>query len=146
MCGITGIFNVDGSPVSIRILKKMTDAIKHRGPDGEGFWTDSFVALGHRRLAIIDLSSMGHQPMQTEDGRFIITYNGEVYNFQNLKIQLESKGYQFRSYSDTEVVLKAYEEWGKDCVHKFNGMFAFAIWDNVRYELFLARDRYGVKP
>jgi asparagine synthase (glutamine-hydrolysing) len=105
MCGITGIFNVDGRPVSISVLRRMTDVVAHRGPDGEGFWTDSFVGFGHRRLAIIDLSPLGHQPMQTEDGDFIIVYNGEVYNFQNLRSELEALGHRFRSQTDTEVVL-----------------------------------------
>ncbi len=146
MCGITGIFNIDGKPVSINVLKKMTDIVKHRGPDGEGFWTDSFVGFGHRRLSIIDLSPLGHQPMQDESGALTITYNGEVYNYQNLRIELEAKGHTFRSQTDTEVVLKAYKTWGENCVHKLNGMFAFAIWDKTTNRLFLARDRYGVKP
>jgi asparagine synthase (glutamine-hydrolysing) len=146
MCGIAGIFNLNGEPVSQVILRKMTDAIAHRGPDGEGFYIDSFVGLGHRRLAIIDLSPAGHQPMSTEDGNHIITYNGEVYNFQELRIELESLGHRFRSRTDTEVVLHAYVQWGVECVKRFNGMFAFAIWDRIRQELFLARDRYGIKP
>ena len=146
MCGIAGIFNLNGEPVSQVILRKMTDAISHRGPDGEGFYTDSFVGLGHRRLAIIDLSPAGHQPMATEEGNYIITYNGEVYNFQELRIELESLGHKFRSKTDTEVVLHAYAHWGGECVRRFNGMFAFAIWDKTRQELFLARDRYGIKP
>lgn len=146
MCGIAGIFNLNGEPVSQVILRKMTDAIAHRGPDGEGFYIDSFVGLGHRRLAIIDLSPAGHQPMATEDGNYIITYNGEVYNFQELRIELESLGHRFRSKTDTEVVLYAYVQWGSDSVKRFNGMFAFAIWDRTRQELFLARDRYGIKP
>ncbi|MBX2990049.1 MAG: asparagine synthase (glutamine-hydrolyzing) [Bacteroidetes bacterium] len=146
MCGIAGILNVDGKPVSINTLKKMTDAIKHRGPDGEGFWTESFVGFGHRRLAIIDLSPLGHQPMQNNDGSLVIAYNGEVYNFQNIRLELEAKGYAFHSRTDTEVVLKSYQEWGKACVGKFNGMFAFAIWDKKQQQLFIARDRYGIKP
>lgn len=146
MCGIAGIFNLNGEPVSQVVLRKMTDAIAHRGPDGEGFYIDSFVGLGHRRLAIIDLSPAGHQPMSTEDGNHIITYNGEVYNFQELRIELESLGHRFRSRTDTEVVLHAYVQWGVECVKRFNGMFAFAIWDRTRQELFLARDRYGIKP
>lgn len=146
MCGITGIFNLDRSPVPTGILKKMTDALAHRGPDGEGFWVDSFVGMGHRRLSIIDLSPLGHQPMQTEGGDYVIAYNGEVYNFQELRRDLEAKGYGFRSRTDSEVVLKSYQEWGKDCVRRFNGMFAFAIWDNKKNELFIARDRYGIKP
>lgn len=146
MCGIAGIFNVDGKPISINLLRKMTDVIRHRGPDGEGFWTHSFIGFGHRRLAIIDLSPLGHQPMQNDDGSLVISYNGEVYNFLNIRIELEALGYKFHSRTDTEVILKSYEEWGKDCVHKFNGMFAFAIWNNKENELFLARDRYGIKP
>jgi asparagine synthase (glutamine-hydrolysing) len=146
MCGIAGLFNLNGEPASPVILRKMTDAIAHRGPDGEGFYIDSFVGLGHRRLAIIDLSPAGHQPMATEDGNYIIVYNGEVYNFQELKVQLESSGHKFRSRTDTEVVLQAYVQWGTECVKRFNGMFAFTIWDRTRQELFLARDRYGIKP
>jgi len=146
MCGIAGIFNLNGEPVSQVILRKMTDAIAHRGPDGEGFYIDTFVGLGHRRLAIIDLSPAGHQPMATEDGNYIIAYNGEVYNFQELRIELESFGHRFRSKTDTEVVLHAFAQWGTECVKRFNGMFAFAIWDRTRQELFLVRDRYGIKP
>ena len=146
MCGICGIFNVNGAPVSINTLKKMTDVISHRGPDGEGFWVDSFVGFGHRRLAIIDLSELGHQPMQTADGNYIISYNGEIYNFHNIRAELSAKGYQFKSKTDTEVVLKSFQEWGKSCIHKFNGMFAFAIWNKIKNELFIARDRYGIKP
>jgi asparagine synthase (glutamine-hydrolysing) len=146
MCGIAGVFNVDGSPVAINTLKRMADAVRHRGPDGEGFWLNSFVGFAHRRLAIIDLSPLGHQPMQSDDGSFVLVYNGEIYNFQNLRVDLESKGYGFRSQSDTEVLLNAYREWGDACLHRLNGMFAFAVWDRRRNRLFLARDRYGVKP
>lgn len=146
MCGIAGIFNINGEPVSPVNLRKMTDAISHRGPDGEGFFTDSFVGFGHRRLAIIDLSPAGHQPMVTQDGQFVLTYNGEIYNFQELRVELESLGYHFRSRTDSEVVLHSYEQWGPDCISRFNGMFAFAIWDKTRQKLFLARDRYGIKP
>ncbi len=146
MCGIAGIFNLNGEPVSPVLLRKMTDAIAHRGPDGEGFYTDSFIGLGHRRLAIIDLTPAGHQPMATAQNQHVITYNGEVYNFQELRTELEALGHQFRSRSDTEVVLYSYKEWGAKCLDKFNGHFAFAIWDKTRQELFLARDRYGTKP
>jgi asparagine synthase (glutamine-hydrolysing) len=146
MCGICGIFNLNGEPVSPVNLRKMTDAIAHRGPDGEGFYIDSFIGFGHRRLAIIDLSPLGHQPMTTPDGQFTISYNGEVYNFQELRVELGALGCPFRSRSDTEVVLNAYAQWGPECVKKFNGMFAFVIWDKSRQELFLARDRYGIKP
>ncbi|MFL5482622.1 MAG: asparagine synthase (glutamine-hydrolyzing) [Gemmatimonadaceae bacterium] len=146
MCGITGVLNVNGAPVSVSILKRMTDAVLHRGPDGEGIWTSSFVGFGHRRLAILDLSPLGHQPMQSNDGAVILTYNGEIYNFQNLRLELEAKGYQFRSTGDTEVLLNAYHAWGDECVSRLNGMFAFAIWDHKRHRLFIARDRYGIKP
>src|SRR3990172_7765259 len=109
MCGIAGIFNLNGEPVSPVQLRAMTDALAHRGPDGEGFYTDSFVGLGHRRLAIIDLSPAGHQPMATPEGDVILIYNGEVYNFQELRTELEARGYRFRSRTDTEVVLYAYK-------------------------------------
>lgn len=146
MCGIAGIFNLNGEPVSPVSIRRMTDAIKHRGPDSEGFYVDSFVGLGHRRLAIIDLSRAGHQPMVTENKEFAITYNGEIYNFKDLKAELENLGHSFQSRSDTEVILKSYVQWGANCVDRFNGMFAFAIWDRTRQELFVARDRYGIKP
>lgn len=146
MCAIAGIFNIDGRPVSINILRKMADVVKHRGPDSEGFWTQSFVGLAHRRLAILDLSPRGHQPMQNDDGTLVIVYNGEAYNFQNIRVELEAKGFMFHSKTDTEVVLKAYEAWGESCVERFNGMFAFAIWNSHESSLFIARDRYGIKP
>ena len=146
MCGIAGIYNLNREPVSSVLLRKMTDSIAHRGPDSEGFYTDNFIGLGHRRLAIIDLSTAGNQPMTTRDGQLTISYNGEVYNFRELRAELESLGHQFRSRTDTEVVLYAYKEWGLDCLKRFNGMFAFAIWDKNLQELFLARDRYGIKP
>jgi asparagine synthase (glutamine-hydrolysing) len=146
VCGIAGVFNVNGEPISPVILRKMTDAIAHRGPDGEGFYIDSFVGLGNRRLAIIDLSPAGHQPMVTRDGRYALIYNGEIYNFQELRAELEALGHQFHSRTDTEVVLHAYAEWGEGSLERFNGMFAFAIWDKERQELSLARDRFGVKP
>lgn len=146
MCGIAGIFNLNGEPVSPVLLRKMTDAIAHRGPDGEGFYTDSFIGLGHRRLAIIDLSPAGHQPMMSSDRQYVLSYNGELYNFQELRLELEALGYHFRSRTDSEVVLYAYIAWGEKALDRFNGMFAFALWDRNRQELFLARDRYGIKP
>lgn len=146
MCGIAGILNYDGAPASPVYLRKMTDAIAHRGPDGEGHFIDGAVGLGHRRLAIIDLSPAGHQPMATYDASCVISYNGEVYNFRELRIELEALGHQFHSRTDSEVVLNAYKAWGVRCVERFNGMFAFAIWDKKNRELFLARDRYGIKP
>jgi len=146
MCGICGILNLTGRSPSREALRGMTDAIAHRGPDGEGVFISGPAGLGHRRLAILDLSTAGAQPMQNEDGRYALTYNGEIYNFMELRQDLERQGHAFRSTSDTEVVLKAYAEWGARCVERFNGMFAFAVWDDRRRELFLARDRYGIKP
>jgi asparagine synthase (glutamine-hydrolysing) len=146
MCGIVGVCNLNGEPVAAGFLKRMTDVIAHRGPDGEGHYTDGGVGLGHRRLAIIDLSPAGHQPMANVSGDVVITYNGEIYNFQQLRLQLEALGYHFHSQTDTEVVLHAYEEGGEGCVERFNGMFAFGLLDRKRKRLFLARDRYGVKP
>lgn len=146
MCGVTGIFNLDGKPVSVPVLKRMTDVVEHRGPDSEGYWTDSFIGFGHRRLSILDLSPAGHQPMKSDDGRYVIAYNGEVYNFLDLRAELETAGYRFRSQTDTEVVLKSFHKWGVQSLLKFNGMFAFALWDRQENVLTLARDRYGIKP
>jgi asparagine synthase (glutamine-hydrolysing) len=146
MCGIAGALRFHGEPVTPEVLKRMTDAVAHRGPDGEGHFIDGAVALGHRRLSIIDLSPAGRQPMSTEDGRYTISYNGEVYNFRELRSELEALGHRFKSKTDSEVVLKAWAQWGADSLVRFNGMFAFAIWDARRRELLLARDRYGVKP
>jgi asparagine synthase (glutamine-hydrolysing) len=146
MCGVAGYVGRRGEPASEVVLRRMTEAIAHRGPDGEGSFIDGSLALGHRRLSIIDLSPAGKQPMQTRGGRFVLSYNGEVYNFAELRVELESLGHQFHSRTDSEVVLNAYEEWGAKCLDRFNGMFAFAIWDRKERELFLARDRYGIKP
>jgi len=148
MCGICGVIQFkDPEPVKRSVLKKMTDAMIHRGPDGDGIFTDRFVGLGHRRLAVIDLSSAGNQPMLAgEDNRYVLVFNGEIYNFKEIRHQLQKAGHQFYSQSDSEVVLRSYMEWGEACVNKFNGMFAFAIWDKINKCLFLARDRYGIKP
>lgn len=146
MCGIAGIVRLDGAAVDRGVLTAMTDAIAHRGPDDFGYWLDAGVGLGHRRLSIIDLSPAGHQPMSNEDGSIWITYNGEVYNFQDIQPELARAGHRFRSRSDTEVILHSYEQWGPECLSRFNGMFAFGLWDGPRRRLFLARDRFGVKP
>ncbi len=146
MCGLTGILHLNNKPAEHRVLKAMTDAIIHRGPDDEGFFTDGPLGLGHRRLSIIDLSEAGHQPMMSSDSRYVMAYNGEVYNFQELRLELERLGYGFQSKTDSEVVLNAFVEWGADAFLKFNGMFALAIWDKTTSQLTLARDRYGIKP
>jgi len=146
MCGITGLIHLDNAPVSPAVLQRMTDAIAHRGPDGEGHWIEGNVGIGHRRLAIIDLSPAGHQPMVSADHRYLLSYNGEVYNFRELRSELEAKGYWFRSKTDSEVVLNALAEWGVKALDRFNGMFALALWDRKERTLLLARDRYGIKP
>ena len=146
MCGICGIFNLDGEPIPHRYIQSMTDALAHRGPDDEGQYIDVNIALGHRRLAILDLTPAGHQPMASKDGSLVLVYNGEIYNHLELKIELEALGYQFRSRTDTEVLLNGYQAWGIDMVEKLNGMFAFGLWDGNTRTLFLVRDRYGIKP
>jgi asparagine synthase (glutamine-hydrolysing) len=146
MCGIAGLINLNGDAVSPVILKRMTDAIAHRGPDGEGQWIEGNVGLGHRRLAIIDLSPAGHQPMISADHRWVLSYNGEIYNFRELRTELEAEGFWFRSQTDSEVVLNALAHWGTDALLRFNGMFAIALWDRKEHQLLLARDRYGIKP
>lgn len=146
MCGIAGVVYLDSAPVSPVILKLMTDAIAHRGPDGEGHWIEGNVGLGHRRLAVIDLSPAGRQPMLSADQRYALTYNGEIYNFKELRTELETLGYRFRSGTDSEVVLYSLAAWGKKALDRFNGMFAFALWDRRARTLMLARDRYGIKP
>lgn len=146
MCGITGLIHVNGSPVLPAILQKMTDSIAHRGPDGEGHWIEGNVGLGHRRLAILDRSLAGHQPMISSDKRFVLSFNGEIYNFLEIRGELETAGYSFRSKTDSEVVLYALAHWGTSALLKFNGMFALALWDCKARSLLLARDRYGIKP
>jgi len=145
MCGIAGIARRDGGPIDTVLLRRMTDVLAHRGPDGEGFHVTGSVGLGHRRLAIIDVVG-GVQPMLSADGAVAITYNGEVYNFRELRSELEARGFRFRTTSDTEVVLHAYEAWGEEAPRRLRGMFAFAISDLRRRQLFLARDRAGIKP
>lgn len=147
MCGIAGIYNLNGNSVDLNNLKQFTDTMIHRGPDGAGYelYNNDTLGLGQRRLSILDLSEAGKQPFDYLD-RYSITYNGEVFNFLEIKTDLISKGYKFKSDSDTEVILAAYNEFGKGCLLKFNGMWAFAIWDKKENTLFLARDRFGVKP
>src|SRR6266576_149994 len=144
MCGISGLINVGDA----QLLARMNDTIAHRGPDDAGveWFTESSSGLAHRRLSIIDLSPAGPQPMCNETGDLWIVFNGEIYNYKELGEELAAKGVQFRSHSDTEILLYAYQRWGKDCLDKLNGMFAFAIYDSRRRKLFAARDRLGVKP
>ncbi|MFH1747263.1 MAG: asparagine synthase (glutamine-hydrolyzing) [Planctomycetota bacterium] len=148
MCGIAGIFHFHASdqPIDLAILSAMTRSLAHRGPDGEGLWNAPGVGFGHRRLAILDLSDHGRQPMAYADGRLVITYNGEIYNFRELRAQLQERGHTFRSTGDTEVILAAYDEWGESVVEHLSGIYALAIWDQRRRAVFLARDPIGVKP
>ena len=146
MCGICGVFNVNGEPVSHSLIRSMTEVMIHRGPDDEGRFIDVNIALGHRRLSILDPSPAGHQPMLTSDGQVALVYNGEIYNFLTLRGELEALGCQFRSRTDTEVLLQGYETWGIEVVKRLNGMFAFALWDGRKRCLYLVRDRYGIKP
>jgi asparagine synthase (glutamine-hydrolysing) len=146
MCGICGRLNFNGQGVDKALIRKMAGTLVHRGPDDEGMYVNGRIGLGHRRLSIIDLSDAGHQPMCNEDGSIWIVFNGEIYNFPDLKSDLLKKGHVFRSHSDTEVILHLYEEAGPDCVQKLRGMFAFAIWDRGKQTLLLARDRVGKKP
>lgn len=146
MCGICGIFDPSGAGVQREPLERMTASLAHRGPDNHDVWIDGPVGLGHRRLSIIDLSAAGHQPMHSDDGSLVLTYNGEIYNFLELTDELRAKGHTFRSRSDSEVVLHAWLEWGEGCFARLNGMFALAIWDARTRRLVLARDRFGQKP
>lgn len=143
MCGIIGTYN---HKIKKELFNECSKRLSHRGPDGDGYWEDSLVQLGHRRLSIIDLSSNGSQPMLYDNGRYVISYNGEIYNYLELKKELQKLRCSFVSESDTEVIVAAYKMWGPSCLLKFNGMFAIAIWDSIKKELFLARDRFGVKP
>ncbi len=146
MCGIAGILNFDQIPVDLSILGAMTETLSSRGPDDTGYWQESFIAFGHKRLSIIDLSNAGHQPYVDMPSGCFLVYNGEIYNYVELRKELERNGYTFTSKTDTEVLLKSYLFWGKKCLDKFNGMFAFAIWDSKQRKLFAARDRIGIKP
>jgi asparagine synthase (glutamine-hydrolysing) len=145
MCGITTLVNINGDPVDKSLLKLMNDSISHRGPDDDGFYSFQNVGLGHRRLSIIDLSKDGHQPMECL-GKYVIIFNGEVYNYIEIKQELITLGYTFKTKTDTEVIVSAFHEWGSNCLQKFNGMWAFVILNLESNELFISRDRFGVKP
>lgn len=147
MCGLAGIFSHKGITQSdLELVERMNDLQRHRGPDDEGMYVDRYCVLGHRRLAIIDLSKDGHQPFESDDHRFQVVHNGEIYNYIELREELRQLGWRFRTKTDTEVLLKSYQQYGQDCLSRFNGMFAFAIYDTERQSLFLARDRVGIKP
>lgn len=146
MCGIWGI--ATNEAIEPSLLQKTGNILRHRGPDDGGIWLskNGHIGLGHRRLSIIDLSTKAHQPMSNEDDSIWITYNGEIYNFKEIRVVLEKKGHIFKSHSDTEVIIHAYEEWGEECLSRLSGMFSFAIWDEKKQRLFIARDRIGKKP
>jgi asparagine synthase (glutamine-hydrolysing) len=144
MCGISGIAGLDNEIQRNAVIRKMNDNMKHRGPDADGFYVDTHVALGHRRLSIIDLSSSANQPFTDNSERYVLVFNGEIYNFREIKARL--KDYAFKTSGDTEVVIAAFDKWGPACLEHFKGMFAIALWDKKEKTLFLARDRFGVKP
>jgi asparagine synthase (glutamine-hydrolysing) len=146
MCGINGIVNLDNDQVSEREIKQMMSLQKHRGPDDEGIFVENNTGLGFVRLSILDLTTAGHQPMESQNKRYVIVFNGEIFNYLELKKELESKNYIFKTNTDTEVLLACYQEWGEDCLHKLNGMWSIAIYDKENQSLFAARDRYGIKP
>src|SRR5262245_32841808 len=146
MCGIVGVLRADGAPVSESLLVGMRDSLVHRGPDDAGLYLNGAIGLGARRLSVVDLTPTGHQPMGNHDRTLWIVFNGEIYNYVELAQELRSTGHQLVSESDTEVLLHLYEQFGKECLHRLNGMFAFAVWDVRDRTLFAARDRLGIKP
>jgi asparagine synthase (glutamine-hydrolysing) len=146
MCGISGIVNFNNRGVDKKVVAQMMQKMKHRGPDDEGVFIEESIGLGFVRLSILDLSLSGHQPMESDNGKYVMIFNGEVYNYIELRDELKTKGYQFKSNSDSEVVLKSYQEWGEACLDRFNGMWALTIYNRETKELFGARDRFGVKP
>jgi asparagine synthase (glutamine-hydrolysing) len=146
MCGISGIINLKGKEVHASNIQSMMSAMKHRGPDDEGVFVHQNLGLGFVRLSIIDLSTAGHQPMKSADERYTLVFNGEIFNYVELREELKHKGHVFKTDTDTEVLINSYIEWGEDCQHKFNGMWAFALFDKQENSLFISRDRYGIKP
>jgi asparagine synthase (glutamine-hydrolysing) len=146
MCGICGVVNFDKTNASEHLLSLMIRAMKHRGPDDEGLFIEEDIGLGFVRLSILDLSKEGHQPMVSNDNNYVLVFNGEIYNYLEIRQELIVKGYSFRSETDSEVLLNAYIEWGYDFLNRLNGMFAFAIFNRKSKELFCARDRFGIKP
>ena len=146
MCGIAGVFNLNGDPVSLGLIQKVTRALEHRGPDDEGFYVNKNLGLGHRRLSIIDTSAAGRQPMMSKHGRWTLVFNGCIYNFMELKMELTAKGHQFVSQTDTEVIVEGLAAYGPDFFERLDGMFAIGAWDSKEEKLYLSRDRFGVKP
>src|SRR6185436_3169700 len=146
MCGIAGLIDPTGNPVDRDVVRAMTAALHRRGPDGAAYWFGRGVGLGHRRLKVIDLSDAAAQPMGNEDGRIQLVFNGEIYNFADLRAELIGHGHVFKSRSDTEVIVHGYEVWGDAVIDRLDGMFAFALWDAHRHRLLAARDRMGKKP
>jgi asparagine synthase (glutamine-hydrolysing) len=146
MCGFAGILAFGGRHADPDVIGAMTHVIQHRGPDDHGYFVDGCAGFGFRRLSILDLSPSGHQPMKSADGRYVLVFNGEIYNYIELRRELQELGYTFKSSGDTEVLLSAYVAWGKDCLRKLNGMWAFLIYDTLERRVFGSRDRFGVKP
>ncbi len=146
MCGLVCVVSLDGSPIDPETVRRMNRSMVHRGPDDEGYYADGAVALGFRRLAILDLSETGHQPMLSEDGGTVIVFNGEIYNYVELREELRCLGHRFRSTGDTEVLLNAYRQWGRDCLHRLSGMWSFIVYDVRSRTIFGSRDRFGIKP
>lgn len=146
MCGISGIFNFNGADVNPAELDAMNIAIRHRGPDGNGLYVEKNVGIASNRLSIIDLREIANMPLHDTEGRYVIVFNGEIFNYVEIREELLKKGHKFNTNSDTEVVINSYKEWGEDCLHKFNGMWVFALWDKQEKSLFCSRDRYGIKP
>jgi asparagine synthase (glutamine-hydrolysing) len=146
MCGICGIININNNPVKEVQIREMMQVQKHRGPDDDGLYIKDNLGLGFVRLSILDLSAAGHQPMFSDDGKYVVVYNGEIFNYLELRLELIEKGYFFKTDTDTEVLINSYKEWGEECQHKFNGMWSFAIYDIENNNIFFSRDRYGIKP
>lgn len=146
MCGIAGVFNLDGQPVLRKIIQEITRVLSHRGPDGEGFFFDHNLGFGHRRLAILDVSEKGAQPMISHDNKWVIVFNGCIYNFPSLKKELQALGHTFVSAGDTEVICEGLAHFGQDFFKRLNGMFAIAAWHKPTKSLYLTRDRFGIKP
>ncbi|HEX3935349.1 MAG TPA: asparagine synthetase B, partial [Puia sp.] len=144
MCGISGVISRTDTASLPDVIRRVNDTMSHRGPDADGFFIEEGIALGHRRLSILDLSSAANQPFTDASGRYVMVFNGEIYNFQEIRKKLP--GYPFHTTGDTEVVIAAYAKFGPECLQLFRGMFALAIWDKAERSLFLARDRFGVKP